>query len=88
MNNTMEKSKPRFWRTRTGLGLIAFLVVGAGLLLLEHRAHIPGDYWLLGGLLAFCIGMHGFMHGGHRSHGNDRSSHQDDSSIDSDKDHS
>jgi len=35
------------------------------MLLYEHRAHIPGDYWLLGGLLAICVMMHWWMHPGH-----------------------
>ena len=58
-----------FWKSRTGLVLIAFLTIGAVLLVFEHRAHIPGSYWLLGGLLALCVLMHRFMHGGHGDHG-------------------
>lgn len=54
-----------FVRSRTGITLLVFLAVAGVLLVLEHRAHIPGDYWLLGGLLALCGGMHLFMHGGH-----------------------
>lgn len=56
---------PRFWRSRAGVVLLVFLAIAGFLLLFEHRAHIPGDYWLVGGLLLVCILMHGFMHGGH-----------------------
>lgn len=58
-----------FIRSRTGIALLVFLAVAAFLLVYEHRAHIPGDYWLLGGLLALCLLMHVFMHGGHGGHG-------------------
>lgn len=60
-----------FVRSRTGIALLVFLAVVGFLLVYEHRAHIPGDYWLLGGLLALCLLMHGFMHGGHGGHGGD-----------------
>ncbi|MEE9140162.1 MAG: DUF2933 domain-containing protein [Alphaproteobacteria bacterium] len=58
-----------FWRSRIGITLLVFLGVSAFLLLAEHRAHIPGDYWLLGGFLVLCVLMHAFMHGGHGGHG-------------------
>ena len=58
-----------FIRSRAGIALLVFLAVAGFLLIYEHRAHIPGDYWLLGGLLALCLLMHGFMHGGHGGHG-------------------
>jgi hypothetical protein len=58
-----------FLRSRTGITLLAFLGVSAFLLGYEHRAHIPGDYWLLGGFLLLCVLMHVFMHGGHGGHG-------------------
>ena len=60
-----------FLKSRTGAALIVFVVPTTVLLLLEHRAHIPGNYWLLGGFLVLCLLMHGFMHGGHGngSHG-------------------
>lgn len=66
-----EDSAPhrRFLRSRTGIVLLGFFGVGAVLLILEHRAHIPGDYWLLGGLVAVCIAMHAFMHSAHGGHG-------------------
>jgi hypothetical protein len=65
MSNRSSRSQQSFWRTRSGIVLLVFLGIAGFLLLYEHRAHIPGDYWLLGGLLAFCVLMHGFMHGGH-----------------------
>lgn len=54
-----------FLKSRTGAALIVFVVLASLLLILEHRAHIPGNYWLLGGFLVLCLLMHGFMHGGH-----------------------
>lgn len=58
-----------FWRSRAGVTLIVFLA-GAGLLLLyEHRVHVFTAPGILIGLLALCIGMHFFMHGGHGGHG-------------------
>ena len=65
MSNRSTQSEPGFWRTRSGIVLLAFLATIGFLLLFEHRAHIPGDYWLLGGLLVACLLMHGLMHGGH-----------------------
>lgn len=61
-----------FLKSRFGIGLILFLAIAGFLLLFEHRAHIPGDYYLLGGFLAFCIGIHLFMHGGHGGHAHGR----------------
>jgi hypothetical protein len=46
---------------------LAFLALGAFLLVTEHRAHLLGYLpWLI--LLA-CPLMHLFMHGGHGGHG-------------------
>ena len=45
--------------------MLVFLGAAGFLLLYEHRAHISGDYWLLGGLLAICVLMHLWMHAGH-----------------------
>ena len=58
-----------FFGTRAGATLIVFIIAAGFLLLFEHRAHIPGDYYLLGLILAFCVGIHLFMHGGHGNHG-------------------
>lgn len=54
----------RLFLSRSGIALLVFLGVGSFLLIFEHRAHIPGDYWLLGGLITLCLLMHGFMHSG------------------------
>lgn len=60
-----------FLRGRSGLVLLAFLAIGAFLLLSEHRAHLLGFLpWLL--LLAVPL-LHVFMHGGHGSHGSGES---------------
>ncbi len=58
-----------FWKTRAGIGLIAFLAIAGLLLIYEHRIHVFGGNGLLITLLAVCIGMHFFMHGGHGDHG-------------------
>ncbi len=62
---------PAFWRSRGGLALLVFLGVAGFLLVYEHRAHIPGDYLLLGGLLLACLLFHGLMHGGGHGGGSD-----------------
>jgi len=55
-----------FLRTRWGIGFIAFLAVAAVLLVFDHWTHIAGSSLLLPvTLLAACLGMHFFMHGGH-----------------------
>lgn len=58
-----------FLKSRSGIALVLFVAIAGFLLLFEHRAHIPGDYYLLGGLLGFCVVIHLFMHGGHGGHG-------------------
>lgn len=58
-----------FWRSRVGMALIVFAVIAGLLLAFEHRAHLLTGNGLLLGLLALCIGMHVFMHGGHGGHG-------------------
>ena len=58
-----------FFATRAGIALTVFLIAVGFLLLFEHQAHIPGDYYLLGLILAFCVGIHLFMHGGHGGDG-------------------
>lgn len=66
-HETPEAQKP-LMKTRAGVSLIAFLAVIGFLLLFEHRAHIPGNYLVLGVLLAGCMIIHLFMHGGHGGH--------------------
>ena len=58
-----------FWLSRAGRVLIGFAAVAALLLAYEHRVHLFTGNGLLLVLLALCIGMHFFMHGGHGGHG-------------------
>ena len=52
-----------FWRSRTGLVLLGFIVIAAFFLLTEHRAHMLGALPFV--LLALCPLLHVFGHGGH-----------------------
>lgn len=58
-----------FLRSRTGIVLTSFLAVAGLLLAYEHRVHIFTGNGVLIALLALCVGMHFFMHGGHGGHG-------------------
>lgn len=58
-----------FLRSRAGIVLIAFLAIAGALLAYEHRVHLFTGNGALLALLALCIGMHLFMHGGHGGHG-------------------
>lgn len=61
-----------FWKSRTGVVLIAFLAIAGLLLAYEHRIHIFTGNGFLVGLLLACVVMHFFMHGGHGGgHGHD-----------------
>lgn len=62
-----NKSSSGFWTSKAGLATIGFLLIGAFLLLSEHRAHALGLLPYL--LLLACPLMHLFMHGGHGEHG-------------------
>jgi hypothetical protein len=54
------------WSSRAKWAFAVFAIVGAFLLIAEHRAHVlPFLPWLI--LLA-CPLMHLFMHGGHGGH--------------------
>ena len=55
-----------FWKSKTGLITIVFLVIGAFFLVTEHRAHLLG--WLPWLILPACLFLHLFMHGGHSGH--------------------
>ena len=57
-----------FLKSRAGIVLLAFLAIAGFLLAFEHRAHIFTGNGVLIALLAACIGMHLFMHGGHGGH--------------------
>lgn len=62
-----DDPNPRpFLRTRRGIGLVALLAVAAVLLVFDYWAQIAASSLLLSvTLLAACLGMHFFMHGGH-----------------------
>lgn len=60
-----------FWKSRAGIVLIGFLAVAGLMLAYEHRVHLFTENALLIVLLALCVGMHFFMHGGHGGHGHD-----------------
>lgn len=60
--------KDSFWRSRTGLATIGFLVIVGFLLVSEHRAHALGFLPFL--LLLACPLLHVFGHGGRGSHRN------------------
>lgn len=76
MTSGQQPPETRLWlRTRSGLVLIAFLVIGGFFLVTEHTAHLLGilPYLLLLAcpLLHFFHGGHGGAHGGTRG-GEDR----------------
>lgn len=52
-----------FWRSRSGIVLLGFLIVIGFFLITEHTAHVLGALPYL--LLAACPLMHLFMHHGH-----------------------
>jgi hypothetical protein len=60
--------KLSFFTSRTNIALIVFLAIGAFFLVAEHRAHLLTGTGILVLLLAACVGMHFFMHGGHGGH--------------------
>lgn len=63
---TMRPKPPAFWRSKTGMAAIGFLLIAAFLLVLEHRAHALGYLPFL--LIFGSLFMHMFMHGGHSGH--------------------
>ncbi|MCP1644978.1 hypothetical protein J2T41_004620 [Pseudomonas citronellolis] len=56
-------SRPRFWRSRYGIGLLVIGAIAGYFLLKERTAHMAGYLPYL--LLAACPLMHVFMHRGH-----------------------
>lgn len=55
-------------RSPIGFVLMTIAAIGASILTYLHLSHIPREYLLIGTLLAVCVGVHGFAHGGHGSH--------------------
>lgn len=66
--STPQDSKDRFWRSPAGIVFAIFVGVAGFLLVSEHGAHFLGAAPLLL-ILAVCVGMHFFMHGGYGEHG-------------------
>lgn len=73
---------PGFWRSRFGIGYIAFGAIAAYFLLTEHLAHVIGALPYL--VLLACPLMHVFMHHGHGHHRHDQHGETDLSSQDKD----
>ncbi len=48
----------RLLRSRWGIGALAFLGVGAVLLIFDHRTHVAGNNHVLGGLFLACVVMY------------------------------
>ncbi len=66
--------EPTFWKSKAGLVLAGFLLIGLFFLLSEHRAHVFGILPYL--LILACPLMHLFMHRGHGGHGSHRHGEQ------------
>lgn len=74
MQTQESLSISQFFKSRTGLVLLAFLAIAAFYLITEHTAHVFGV--LPYALLLLCPFLHLFMHGGHGGHG-DHSNHEE-----------
>lgn len=62
----LTEGAPSWWRTRTGIAVIGFALVGAFYVLREHWGHALGALPYL--LILACPLMHFFMHRGHHHH--------------------
>lgn len=65
-----------WFRSRAGLGFLAFLAIAAFFLFTEHQAHLFGFLPYL--LLLACPLLHLFMHRKHGGHGKDAGDHAED----------
>ncbi len=72
-NSAHQPTGAHFWRSKSGLVLIAFMSIAAFYLLTEHTAHVFGALPFL--LVLACPLLHLFMHGGH-GHGEQAEHHQ------------
>lgn len=66
----------RLLRSKLGFVFMATAAAGAAVLTYLHLHHIPREYILIAALLAICVGVHGFAHGGHGSHGTGKQDEQ------------
>lgn len=66
MNIPQKFTFGKWLLSRTGLTLIAFLIIAAFFLITEHTAHFFG--FLPYALLLLCPLLHLFMHSGHGDH--------------------
>tara|TARA_R110000787_G_scaffold43549_3_gene106736 strand:+ start:1581 stop:1823 length:243 start_codon:yes stop_codon:yes gene_type:complete len=73
-----------FLKSRAGIVFLAFLAISGFLLAYEHRMHLFSGTGILVALLAVCVGMHLFMHGGHGGHGGGREGHRNSDGRDED----
>jgi hypothetical protein len=66
-----DPAPANFWGSRYSIGMVVLGAVAGYFLLTEHRAHVFSALPFL--LLAGCLLMHVFMHGGYggHSHGQD-----------------
>jgi hypothetical protein len=62
-NERQGNESRSLWRSRTGLALLGFLAIAGFFLFTEHRAHLLGALPFV--LLALCLLLHLFGHGGH-----------------------
>jgi hypothetical protein len=84
MQTQESVSLGQFFKSRTGLVLLAFLAIAAFYLITEHTAHLFGI--LPYALLLLCPFLHLFMHGGHGDH-NAQRGQADHAGHDQGKDH-
>ena len=63
LHQPTANSRPPFWRSRHGVAFLVVAAVAAYFLFKEHTAHVAGYLPFL--LLAACLLMHLFLHGGH-----------------------
>jgi hypothetical protein len=66
----MRTGTPSWWRTRSGIAIIGFALVGAFYVLREHWGHALGTLPYL--IILACPLLHLFMHRGHHHDGSDQ----------------
>lgn len=61
-----------FWRSRSGIVLIGFVLIGGYFIVTEHRAHAVEALPYLPYILLFLCPLLHLFHGGHGGHGGER----------------